>query len=1423
MAFISKMQIRGIRSFSPDRDETIEFYAPLTMIVGANGCGKTTIIESLNFACSGALPPNVKSGQSFINDPAMTDSSESKAQIKLRFQNRRGFVCVAVRSMQVARKKNKLEYKALDSVLRTTQENGEKVSLSMKCSELDRQIPDHLGVSAAIMENVIFVHQEESDWPMLDGASVKKRFDEIFDSTRYSRALEAITKAKKEKASSAKDLKGEVMELSAHLRTTKDSRRELEDCVASQELCTQQLDSVTEKLTRNKERMESCSEILRKFQETQQEITSMQIRIQESKRRIDEKTKSLDQVYDPMTTTDQDLLERLSNFDAQTTAKMKDLQTLKRATDFINSEISKKRTVLESLNLKKGQASSMKEQLDQAVSNQQALVRVLADKYAIPKPRYDSNRPEYIEAFLQSLNEKKSQHASDSETKLQALRKEVANVEASYMELKSSHQRKEIALQNAKTEIDRLKVDINSKRQELQSLSSARNDLVEADRDYEEYKKHVEQMKTTLATNSATLKQRTKENGEQIRELEEEIVSDDRMLQELNANRIETNRFEEARKRLEDDETQIKYDLEQLYDMHSDTFKSLDIFSCPILTPSSSNPSLSLDPSLAVSDMDQVIATINTAATEARTAYNISNNDLINISKSLLTNETLQHQEERILQELQTRVTNLGSIDDKLATKLEIMTAFNTAAKAMGVDNLPFDESNNNSWKETTMDDVASGADSFLSLIISVIASGKLIKSFNKNMAKMLLGRPGTCPCCEQKLGGGGVEVVQRNLNEIFDVMHSRIVERVGLDRTKEILMDMKLQEERIRGLQVELKEHDGLLREVRDCVSKVGDYRGKVVELMGVEGRVGEEVRVRKERCNVLERVVRELGDIGTRWSGVDRKMGDLKRRRGQASSSLSSVSSYSYGDGSGAGVQYRSIDELEQALRAKRERRDELLKVKDKVFMDLNDCNQRQLASNNALLVRERDLSDLKARGMRHGELDGQVRVGRDRLGQLEELSRTLGREVEEGVRITSECSRQLNVCRTDCRNAEEIARGYGGQIGEDVASVVRARDQVCGLEARCAGKEYSVEGIEAGIGEVTQEIISQEEVVKTNIPKINSLSAEVNSQERFKRLVQDNIDLRAARVDHQGLVARMQVLEVRMVSGAGVGAGVGSSVGETQREMQRAEQERQRYMTERDTARGKLEIYNQQAISIKEKLVSVTYRNIDERHRKKTIEYETTEMAVKDLDSYAAALDSALQNFHIQKIKEINKIIRELWQVIYKGQDIDMIEVESGPEAGAAGAGTTGTGTGKTTSRSYNYRVVMRKGDLPLDMRGRCSAGQRVLASIVIRLALAETFCLNCGILALDEPTTNLDDPNKAGLAHALARIIQSRSRQQNFQLICITHDEDFVRLMNNELSTSADVRKPEYYFRISRQEEGNSGKFFSQIERIPWDEM
>ncbi|GKC06658.1 DNA repair protein RAD50 [Tanacetum coccineum] len=44
---------------------------------------------------------------------------------------------------------------------------------------------------------------------------------------------------------------------------------------------------------------------------------------------------------------------------------------------------------------------------------------------------------------------------------------------------------------------------------------------------------------------------------------------------------------------------------------------------------------------------------------------------------------------------------------------------------------------------------------------------------------------------------------------------------------------------------------------------------------------------------------------------------------------------------------------------------------------------------------------------------------------------------------------------------------------------------------------------------------------------------------------------------------------------------------------------------------------------------------------------------------------------------------------------------------------------------------------------------------LSGACYAIDISQTFCLNCGILALDEPTTNLDVPNAESFAAALLR--------------------------------------------------------------------
>ena len=86
---------------------------------------------------------------------------------------------------------------------------------------------------------------------------------------------------------------------------------------------------------------------------------------------------------------------------------------------------------------------------------------------------------------------------------------------------------------------------------------------------------------------------------------------------------------------------------------------------------------------------------------------------------------------------------------------------------------------------------------------------------------------------------------------------------------------------------------------------------------------------------------------------------------------------------------------------------------------------------------------------------------------------------------------------------------------------------------------------------------------------------------------------------------------------------------------------------------------------------------------------------------------------------------------------GDDIETIGIRSDEDESATNA----------RGRSYSYRIVLKTRDgTELDMRDTSSAGQKVLASFIIRLSLAETFCSHHGILALDEPTTN---PNKENI--------------------------------------------------------------------------
>ncbi|XP_015757847.1 PREDICTED: DNA repair protein RAD50-like [Acropora digitifera] len=232
MSSLEKMKIQGIRSYSHSEPSIIEFQKPLTLIVGPNGAGKTRLY----------LPfyPYVVT---------RTLVSEQKGKM------------VRTRTME-------------GNIMREV--HGERQSLSSKCADINREMISFLGVSKAVLDNVIFCHQEESNWPLSEGKVLKQKFDDIFAATRYIKALDAIRKFRQEQTQTVKEYAIELNHLKANkekaeqisdeltqtqgkVSATKDKVRELNEKLKPVEMKLTDLQSIASDVVRLERKLESLS------------------------------------------------------------------------------------------------------------------------------------------------------------------------------------------------------------------------------------------------------------------------------------------------------------------------------------------------------------------------------------------------------------------------------------------------------------------------------------------------------------------------------------------------------------------------------------------------------------------------------------------------------------------------------------------------------------------------------------------------------------------------------------------------------------------------------------------------------------------------------------------------------------------------------------------------------------------------------------------------------------------------------------------------------------------------------------------------------------------------------------------------------------------------------------------------------------
>lgn len=155
--------------------------------------------------------------------------------------------------MEVEQKNVTQTFKQNDGELRTLNPDNTKKTVPFRNTELDKRVSEMLGVSKAVLENVIFCHQEDSSWPLMAPAAVKKNLESILDSEKHSkrkqnlvdegkdcekrvRALERdfyLLNAQKEEADR---IRADVIAKRASLETLEQSRtdveRQIDECEA---------------------------------------------------------------------------------------------------------------------------------------------------------------------------------------------------------------------------------------------------------------------------------------------------------------------------------------------------------------------------------------------------------------------------------------------------------------------------------------------------------------------------------------------------------------------------------------------------------------------------------------------------------------------------------------------------------------------------------------------------------------------------------------------------------------------------------------------------------------------------------------------------------------------------------------------------------------------------------------------------------------------------------------------------------------------------------------------------------------------------------------------------------------------------------------------------------------------------------------
>ncbi|KAH6657791.1 DNA repaire protein UVS6 [Truncatella angustata] len=1256
----------------------------------------TTIIECLKYATTGEQPPNSKGG-AFIHDPKLVGEREVLAQVKLRFLTLPDSSHVVTRSLQLSVKKTTRSVKTLESALETKR-LGERSSITSKNADMDSLVPETLGVAPAILESVIFCHQDESLWPMSEPASLKKRFDEIFEAQKYTKAIDNLKVIRKKKGEELTKWKNEEV----HCKANKDKADRCEKrCVQLQEEIEKlrvqvedkrlEIEQVGREAKEKHEQANSFLDIVHDLKHKEDRIHDRKVTVEELRQNIEE----LDE-------TDAWLEETLAQYEAKVSRYEQEHKENKARYTEHQEELQNTRSSLDAKMSERGKLESDKDRYERQLMTRVELVHQAAQAHSIrgfDDELDDRQVKQFVDRIQKMLGEKKREleHVQKENAEEQDKKTTVIT------ELEGRKSSRAQERNTAKSRIGALEKRNNPLQSQLNSVDIDEGAKAVLDTSFAEIDQGLKKAITDFQASGIDAK--LQQENEILLKLEAE---NDRLGREL----MECTRMAQDHAQLDIRKKELAEKKRKL-----DTLRNTWGDKVTIFLGNNWNAE-SID-----RNFQQVLHEKTSILREA----------------TRQRDDTLQNHKQA-----QFALSNAREKARKRDAELEsCKNAVREALKEVDPD------------KPVILDDLPKRIESLEETVLGLEKDvslfdemknfyGKCQKAMNKN---------NKCLLCDR---------VFAKIDE-----KSKLMQRIkeAFDENSKIQIQQELE-----GYEVDL----GKLRFVRPQYDTYLKSSAEKPELDRELQFLREQEEALVAHLEEKDQVVREKTDERQDVESMSKIVSDISHTHRdivEAEAQVDRIMSQQQSCGT-----IRSPDEIRELQDNCNE---QMRATKNKLNKYQSDKQQMRDAVSRLELEKEQinnRVNDASRQLERRKDIQNQLQIIRDDIANQKT---TIRKADDELASIEPEIAKARAI-RDDViqrgRAKEKKITDQRDELADSVSELKMIDSDIreyvdSGGASNLASNERAIQGLNQTVAHIEKDM---NELASRD----NKVREEISDSGRRKKNISNNLTFRKNLRQIETLKVEIRQLKSRNAS---------EDYERLMEESETLESLRAKYLAERGSLMGTMKTKDEELNSLVRDY-ETEYKGAAHKYREAHIMVETTKAAMEDLANYNVALDHAIMRYHSLKMDEVNRVAQELWREVYQGTDIDYILIRSESESA-------------TSRRAYNYRVAMVKGDTEMDMRGRCSAGQKVLACIIIRLALAESFGTNCGLIALDEPTTNLDIDNIRALARSLHDLIKKREGQSNFQLIIITHDEEFLRAM--KCSDFADS-----FYRVKRDENQNS---------------